>query len=131
LLLVLYVSCKGSTSKNLSFSSIDTTTIKVGKALKLIKENASNPNFVILDVRKSDDYIKEHIPQAINIDFKSTNFSARLDSLNISKTYVVICYAGVRSKSTMQQMAKLNFKKVYSIKGGMMKWKSKGLPVTK
>jgi rhodanese-related sulfurtransferase len=44
---------------------------------------------------------------------------------------MVYCYGGVRSKKTMELMEKLHFTKVYNVKGGMMKWKAKGLPVVK
>lgn len=106
-------------------------TIKANKANKQILEASGNSQFVILDVRKPDDFLKGHINSAINIDFKSSDFSARLDSLNKTKTYFVICYGGVRSKSTMELMERQHFKKVYNIKGGMIKWRSKNLPVTK
>jgi len=91
--------------------------IKVIKANKIIAENENNPQFVVLDVRNPEDYRKDHIAKAVNIDFKSSDFSARLDNLNKTKTYLVVCYAGVRSKSTMQLMQSLHFSKVYSIKG--------------
>jgi len=104
-------------------------SINVLKAAKIIRLNEGNARFVVLDVRKPDDYSKEHLVNAINIDFKSSDFSLKLDSLDKSKTYIVICYAGVRSKNTMKLMEELHFRKVYSIKGGMMKWRAKKLPL--
>jgi len=130
-LLLILLSLTGvcSISRN-SDGNTDTTSIKASKAYRLIKANQNNPQFVVLDVRKPNDFLKEHIDNAINIDFKSSDFKFRLECLDKSKTYIVICYAGVRSRNTMAQMEKLNFKKVYSIKGGMMKWRGKKLPVT-
>jgi phage shock protein E len=104
-------------------------TITANRAYKMIQEVAGNPQFVILDVRKPEDFLKEHIKDAINIDFKSSDFSKSLANLDKMKTYFVICYAGVRSKNTMLMMEKLNFRKVYNIKGGMMKWRAKKLPL--
>ena len=111
-------------------STIFYKSINVSKAYKIIEQNRTNSGFVIIDVRAEKDYNQGHIQNAINIDFKSSDFKARLDSLDKTKTYIVICYAGVRSHNTMLLMEKLNFKKVYSIKGGMMKWRGKKLPVT-
>jgi phage shock protein E len=105
--------------------------ISVTKANKIINQASANSSIVILDVRKPDDYAKEHIKDAINIDFKSSDFAAQVDKLDKSKTYIVVCYAGVRSKNTMLLMAKLHFARVYSVKGGMMKWKGKKMSVIK
>jgi rhodanese-related sulfurtransferase len=109
----------------------DTTSIKVNKAYKLIKVNANNLQFVILDVRKPDDFQKDHIANSINIDFKSDNFSSTIDQLDKSKTYLIYCYGGFRSKNTMQLMEKKGFTKIYNMKGGIIKWRAKKLPLTK
>lgn len=125
------ISGKCSSIKNLDSTNGDTTSIKVNKAYKLIKVNANNLQFVILDVRKSDDFLKEHITSAINIDFKSEDFSNKIDQLDKSKTYLVYCYGGFRSKNTMQLMEKKGFKKIYNMKGGIIKWRAKKLPLSK
>ena len=133
ILLFFATSTSGECSgiKNLGFSNGDTTSIKENKAYKLIKANANNLQFVILDVRKVDDFLKEHIANAINIDFKSEDFSNKIDQLDKGKTYLVYCYAGFRSKNTMQLMDKKGFTKIYNMKGGIMKWKLKKLPLSK
>lgn len=114
------------TSDTLKFFS----DIRVVKANKLIAENAGNTQFVILDVRKPDDYLKEHIANAINLDFKSDDFSTKLNQLDKDKTYLVYCYGGFRSKNTLEMMKSLHFKRVYNMKGGFIKWRSKGLPTS-
>jgi len=109
----------------------DTLSISVKQALKLIEENKVNQNFVILDVRKSDDFQKEHIANAINIDFKSDSFSFKLDKLDKGKTYLINCYGGFRSKNTMKMMKEKGFVKLYNMKGGFMKWKLRKMPTVK
>lgn len=104
-------------------------SISASKAAKIIKLNENKQRFVILDVRASDDYNKGHIFNAININFKSSDFPIKLDELDRGMTYLVYCYGGIRSKQTMQMMKDKNFTSVYNMKGGMMKWKAKGLPV--
>lgn len=125
----LLLSCTVPNSKNLSVGATDTASIGVNKAYKLIKENTDNPNFVILDVRKPDDFQKEHIANAINIDFKSSDFSSKLDSLDKGKIYLINCYGGFRSKNTMDLMQKKGFLKLYNMKGGIIKWRMKKLPL--
>ena len=121
--------CSTPGTKNLSNSNCDTSSINVNHAYKLIKQNASNTNFIILDVRKPNDFEKEHIANAINIDFKSDDFSSILDSLDKSKTCLINCYGGFRSKNTMGMMEQKGFAKLYNMKGGIMKWRAKKLPV--
>ncbi|MHC1704556.1 MAG: rhodanese-like domain-containing protein [Tenuifilaceae bacterium] len=105
--------------------------IKIRKALKLVKENIENPYFIILDVRGLGEFSEGHIPNAININYKSEDFKDRLDSLDKEKTYLVYCVAGYRSKKSMNMMKEKGFKYVYNMKGGMMKWKSKKFPLEK
>lgn len=123
--------CSSSKSNGANADVKDTVSISVKQALKLIEENKVNPNFVILDVRKSDDFQKEHIANALNIDFKSDSFSFKLDRLDKSKTYLINCYGGFRSKNTMKMMKEKGFVKLYNMKGGFMKWRAKGFPVVK
>lgn len=106
-------------------------SINVKRANKLNQENTGNSNFIVLDVRSNNDYKNDHLANAINIDFKSDDFTEKLKQLDRDKTYLVYCYGGVRSKKTMEQMEILHFTKIYNVKGGMMKWKVKGLPVVK
>jgi len=109
----------------------DTISISVKQAFKLIEENKVNPNFVVLDVRKPEDFQKEHIANAMNIDFKSDSFSFKLDKLDKSKAYLINCYGGFRSKNTMKMMKEKGFQKLYNMKGGFMKWRAKRYPVVK
>mgnify|MGYP001183716416 CR=1 FL=1 len=106
-------------------------SINVNRANKLNQENTGNQQFIVIDVRATSDYKNDHLANAISIDFKSDDFIEKLKQLDRDKTYMVYCYGGVRSKKTMEQMEKLHFTKVYNVKGGMMKWKAKGLPVVK
>ena len=133
ILLFFAISTSGECSsiKNLDSSNGDTTSIKVNKAYKLIRANANNLQFVILDVRKPDDFQKDHIANSINIDFKSEDFSKKIDQLDKGNTYLVYCYGGFRSKYTMQLMEKKGYTKIYNMKGGIMKWRAKKLPLTK
>jgi rhodanese-related sulfurtransferase len=132
LLGLLFLSCLSncSTSKTNSANADvkDTISISVKQAFKIITENKDNSNFVILDVRKPEDFQKEHIAKAMNIDFKSDSFSIKLDNLDKNKTYLINCYGGFRSKNTMKMMKEKGFVKLYNMKGGFIKWKLKKLP---
>jgi len=55
-------------------------------------------------------------------------FKTRLDVMNKSRTYVVYCKMGGRSKIAQKLMQQLGFRTVYNIVGGTLLWEEEGLP---
>ena len=110
----------------------ETQTIKnitIEEAQILIQKNKNNPNLIILDVRTSDEYMGEHIEDAINIDFHSDTFKEDLNKLDKEKIYIVHCQSGGRSTKALNIMKELGFKEAYNM-GGLVQWKEQGLPTT-
>ncbi|GAG74934.1 unnamed protein product [marine sediment metagenome] len=101
------------------------------EAFTLIQNNQNNPDFVIIDVRTPKEFVGEHIENATNIDFYSEAFRDMLNNLDKNKTYLIYCKVGGRSGSALDIMAKLNFKEVYNILGGINLWKAEGFPTVK
>ena len=99
------------------------------EAYDLIQENKGNPDFVILDVRTSEEFASEHIENAINLDYYSETFRDDLDKLDEDKAYVIYCKSGGRSGSTLNTMEELGFTEVYNIVGGITSWKIEELPI--
>lgn len=97
----------------------------------LIQGNEDNLNFVILDVRTPEEFLGEHIENAVNLDYYSDTFRNDLDKLDKNKTYLIYCRSGSRSEKALNIMKELDFKEVYNMSGGIIKWKSEGLPTTK
>ena len=100
------------------------------EAFTLIQNNQNNPDFVIIDVRTSEEFTGGHIENAINIDFFSEAFQGTLNDLDRDKTYVIYCKVGIRSRSALDIMAELNFKEAYNILGGTDQWKAEEFPTT-
>lgn len=101
------------------------------EAYILIQENKDNPNFVILDVRTPEEFLGEYIENAVNLDYYSDTFKNDLDELDKNKTYLIYCRSGRRSENALNIMKELGFREVYNMSGGIIKWKSEGLPTTK
>jgi len=101
------------------------------EAYILIQENKDNPNFVILDVRTPEEFLGEYIENAVNLDYYSDTFRNNLDKLDKNKTYLIYCRSGRRSENALNIMKELDFREVYNMLGGIIKWKSEGLPTTK
>ncbi|MCE5251233.1 T9SS type A sorting domain-containing protein [bacterium] len=95
--------------------------VTVGQAYSMIGENNTNPRFVILDVRTPAEYA-EHIPGAINIDYKSETFKNDVDALDKNNMYLVYCLAGSRSAGAVQIMQELGFREMYNMLGGIREW---------
>ena len=101
------------------------------EAYILIQENKDNPNFVILDVRTPEEFLGEYIENAVNLDYYSDTFRNDLDKLDKNKTYLIYCRSGRRSGNALNIMKELDFREVYNMLGGIIKWKSERLPTIK
>jgi rhodanese-related sulfurtransferase len=94
----------------------------------LISHYKEGDNLVIIDVSTSQEYENLHLEGAININFLSRFFKTRLDVMNKSRTYVVYCKIGGRSKIAQKLMQQLGFQTVYNVVGGTLLWEEEGLP---
>jgi len=86
-------------------------------------------NEVLLDVRTPEEFSKEYIEGALLADWNSDDFQRRIDAIDKNAPVFVYCLSGGRSSSAAAAMRKQGYKEVYELQGGIMKWKSAGLPV--
>ncbi len=93
--------------------------ISVAEAQKLMQENKTNPNFVILDVRTPTEFAEEHLKGAVNINIYDDHFEKNLGELDKKKTYLVHCHAGVRCFMAAEVMEEIGFTKIYSVNGNL------------
>lgn len=89
----------------------------------------ATPNAVLLDVRTPEEFSKEYIEGALLADWNSNDFQRRIDAIDKNAPVFVYCLSGGRSSSAAAAMRKQGYKEVYELQGGIMKWKSAGLPV--
>ncbi|MFC2035804.1 rhodanese-like domain-containing protein [Chloroflexota bacterium] len=101
------------------------------EAFTLIRNNQNNLDFIIVDVRTSEEFTDGHIENAVQIDFYSETFRNELDSLDKDNAYLIYCQSGNRSGRALDMMAELNFKEVHNILGGIISWITEGLPIVK
>jgi rhodanese-related sulfurtransferase len=86
------------------------------------KKMMSAPNTVILDVRTPGEIAQGKINGAVALDFYAADFQQRIDKLDKSKTYLVVCRSGSRSGQACRMMQQKGFSKLYNLQGGMMAW---------
>jgi len=98
------------------------------EAWELISNNREDDDVIIIDVSTPREYKDLHLEEAINMNLISRFFKTRLDVMDKSRTYVVYCKLGGRSKIAQKLMQRLGFRTVYNIAGGTLLWEEEGLP---
>lgn len=98
-------------------------------AYELMRTNAGNSSFHVIDVRTPAEFASGHLPGAVNINVESTDFASQVKALDPNATYVVYCHSGNRSAVATQQMHQMGFKHIYDVQGGIQAWESAGLPL--
>jgi rhodanese-related sulfurtransferase len=92
----------------------------------------STGEYILLDVRTSDEYAAGHIKDAKQIDYYQTKqFSNYLDTLDRNNKYLIYCRTGVRSGKTLNIMQEKGFKDVSDMTGGYNAWVADNFPVVK
>ena len=98
--------------------------------VKAFAELIADPNVVILDVRKADEFAEGHIKGAVLIDqFQSDFMEQAKAKLPMDKTIAIYCRSGRRSANAAGKLADIGYKCV-NLKGGILAWKEAGMPVT-
>lgn len=105
--------------------------VKPDEAQALIRENAGNRNFVVLDVRTPREFAQGHLEGAVLIDYHSPGFREELAGLDRTKSYLVYCRTGNRSSRALGLMEKLGFPHTYHLEGGIRRWLEEGLPAVR
>ena len=82
---------------------------------------AQETNYIILDVRRPDEFSTGHIPNAINVANESigTNEIAELPDKN--QLIMVYCRSGRRSKEAAEKLVKLGYTNIVEF-GGILYW---------
>jgi thioredoxin 1 len=86
-------------------------------------------NEQIVDVRTPEEFSTEHIANAINIDWKGTDFATEASKLDKNKPVMVYCLSGQRSSEAADWFKKNGFVSVYQLDHGLLGWKAEHLPL--
>jgi len=83
----------------------------------------------IVDVRTSDEYLREHIPGSINIPL-DTLASATPQLSTMSNIYLS-CQSGKRAEQALQQLQSMGIRNAQLLEGSLNGWKQRGYPTEK
>ena len=114
LLLMLLSSCGAPTSSSLGYRQIS-----MDEAVKMMKEEK---NYIILDVRRPDEFAKGHIPGAINVSNEEIGTTEIAELPNKSQLILVYCRSGRRSKEASEKLVKLGYTNIVEF-GGIQDYK--------
>lgn len=102
-------------NKNVSF-----TSISMAEGLSLM---AKAKDFILLDVRRLDEYEQGHIPNAVLFTNEKINLENATKVLpNKSQAIFVYCRSGRRSKDAVLKLSNLGYTNIFEI-GGIIDYK--------
>ena len=83
-------------------------------------------DYILIDVRTSDEFSSGYIKNAINLDFYSETFQN--DILSIDKSLPVVLYCRTNNRSTKNKniLKENGFKEISVLEGGITDWVKNG-----
>lgn len=101
-------------------SSMNYTQILMDEA-KQIFESDTAGSYIILDVRRADEYAAGHIPGAINVANESIGIEAPIELPDKNQIIYVYCRSGNRSRQAAEKLAKIGYSNIIEF-GGIIDW---------
>ena len=93
--------------------------ISQAEAMKIM---AGDEPFVIVDVRRPDEFAKGHIPGAINVPNEGIADEQPAELPDLDQVLLVYCQTGRRSAAASKKLADIGYTRVLEF-GGIMTWK--------
>jgi len=88
--------------------------ISMDEAVKMMK---NEKNYIILDVRRPDEYAEGHIPGAINVPNEEIGTAEISQLPDKSQLILVYCRSGRRSKEAAGKLVKLGYTNIVEFGG--------------
>jgi len=99
-------------------SDITYTQISMDEAVTMMEEET---DYIILDVRRPDEFADKHIPNAINVPNETIGEEEIPELPDKDQMILVYCRSGNRSKQASEKLAALGYTNVYEF-GGINDW---------
>jgi rhodanese-related sulfurtransferase len=110
----LFTSCAGGQTASNSYKSVSPE-----EAEEIMKTQSG---YIILDVRRPDEYAAGHIPGAINVANETIGTAEIPELPNKDQLILVYCRSGRRSKEAAEKLVKLGYTNIVEF-GGILDWK--------
>jgi rhodanese-related sulfurtransferase len=96
------------------------------KSMRRTLTNIAAMARLVLDVRSPEEFAKGHVPGALNVDINAPGFASKVSTFDKSKPILLNCHAGSRGAIASAELAKLGFKTVCNLEGGLAAWEKAG-----
>ena len=83
---------------------------------------AQETGYIILDVRRPDEFAAGHIPNAINVPNETIGTAEISELPDKNQLIMVYCRSGRRSKEASEKLVKLGYTNIVEF-GGILDWK--------
>ena len=93
--------------------------ITMDKAVTMMEQETG---YIILDVRRPDEFAAGHIPNAINVPNESIGTAEIPELPDKNQLIMVYCRSGRRSKEASEKLVKLGYTNIVEF-GGILDWK--------
>ncbi len=93
-------------------------SISMAKAVEMM---ANESDYIILDVRRPDEFAAGHIPNAINVANESIGTAEIPELPDKDQLIMVYCRSGRRSKEASEKLVKLGYTNIVEF-GGILDW---------
>ena len=93
--------------------------ISMDEAVEMMRDEK---NYIILDVRRPDEYADGHIPGAINVPNEEIGTAEIPELPDKAQLILVYCRSGRRSKEASEKLTKLGYTNIVEF-GGILDWK--------
>ena len=103
-------------------SNIQTNTYRQISMDEAIAMMAEETGYIILDVRRADEFAAGHIPGAINVANESIGTDELPELPDKNQLIMVYCRSGRRSKEAAEKLVKLGYTNIVEF-GGILDWK--------
>ena len=94
-------------------------SITMDEAVAMMEQETG---YIILDVRRPDEFAAGHIPHAINVPNESIGTAEISELPDKDQLILVYCRSGRRSKEASEKLVKLGYMNIVEF-GGILDWK--------
>ena len=112
---LMFTGCAGT-------SNSQTNTYRSITMDEAVDMMAQETGYIILDVRRPDEFAAGHIPNAINVPNESIGTDEIPELPNKDQLIMVYCRSGRRSKEASEKLVKLGYTNIVEF-GGILDWK--------
>ena len=111
---LLFTGCASTNNQTNTYRQIS-----MDEAVNMMEQEIG---YIILDVRRADEFAAGHIPGAINVANESIGTDDIPELPNKDQLILVYCRSGRRSKEASEKLVKLGYTNIVEF-GGILDWK--------